>query len=84
MSPDGCYGYLGSIFRKTLAEDEANKRLIAAAPELLDAAQAAAAVLGRQKWLDGSTDPEAVALFKLRDAIAKATQDSAEHEGATP
>lgn len=41
--------------------------------QLLDATRAAEAVLGRQKWIEGSTDPEAVALSKLRDAIAKAT-----------
>lgn len=55
------------------AELDADHLLIATAPELLEAAQAAEAVLGRQKWLVGSTDPEAVALFKLRAAIAKAT-----------
>lgn len=44
---------------------------------LLEAAQAAEAVLGRQKWLPGSTDPEAVALFKLRAAIAKAMGEAA-------
>lgn len=41
--------------------------------QLLDAARAAEAILGRQKWVEGSTDPEAVALFKLRAAVAKAT-----------
>jgi hypothetical protein len=41
--------------------------------QLLDATRAAEAVLGRQKWIEGSTDPEAVALSKLRDAIVKAT-----------
>ena len=73
LSEDGCFGYLGSDLDATIAEDEANRRLIAAAPDLLDAAQAAEAVLGRQKWREGSTDPEAVALFKLRGAIAKTT-----------
>jgi hypothetical protein len=48
-------------------------RKAAAAPELLDAAIAAEAVLARGKWVDGSTDPEAVALRGLRAAIAKAT-----------
>lgn len=42
------------------------------APTLLDAAEAAAAVLAKGKWLKGSTDPEAVALYKLLDAIALA------------
>lgn len=53
-----------------LAPFDEREELIA---QLLDAARATEAVLGRQKWLAGSTDPEAVALFKLRAAIAKAT-----------
>lgn len=57
-------------------ESMANGRLMAAAPDLLDAARAAAAILGRQKWIAGSTDPEAIALFKLRAAIAKATENA--------
>jgi len=72
LSEDGCYGFVGSDVHATLAEEKANHALIAAAPDLLDAARAAEAVLGRQ-WLVGSTDPEAVALCKLRAAIAKAT-----------
>lgn len=56
-----------------LAVSDANAILIAAAPELLEAAQAAESVLARQKWRPESTDPEAVALFGLRAAIAKAT-----------
>jgi len=39
---------------------------------LLDAAKAAEAVLTQQKWLDYTTDPESVALAKLRAAIATA------------
>lgn len=50
----------------------ANTRLIAAAPDLLEAAQLAESVLARGKWLDTSPDPEAVALRALRAAIAKA------------
>lgn len=53
-----------------LAPFDEREELIA---QLLDAARAAEAVLGRQKWIEGSTDPEAVALFNLRAAIAKAT-----------
>ncbi|WP_433703899.1 hypothetical protein [Paraburkholderia sacchari] len=44
----------------------------AASCDLLDAAQAAEAVLARGRWIEGSMDPEAVALWKLRAAIAKA------------
>jgi hypothetical protein len=73
LSEDGCYGFVGSDLDATTAEDKANRVLIAASPDLLDAARAAEAVLGLQKWLAGSTDPEAVALYKLRAAIAKVT-----------
>ncbi|CAG4887824.1 hypothetical protein [Paraburkholderia saeva] len=45
---------------------------VAARADLLEAANAAEAVLARGRWIEGSTDPEAVALFKLRTAIAKA------------
>jgi hypothetical protein len=55
-------------------ETEEDARLIAASPDLLDAAQAAEAVLARGRWIEGSTDPEAIALAKLRAAIAKATE----------
>lgn len=44
-----------------------------AVSKLLDAAVAAEAVLAKGRWVEGSTDPEAVALFALRAAIAKAT-----------
>lgn len=71
------YGFLQSDHRATRAELDADHLLIATVPELLEAAQAAEAVLGRQKWLVGSTDPEAIALFKLRAAIAKATGSAA-------
>lgn len=48
-------------------------RLGAAAPDLLAAATAAEAVLSRGRWVEGSTDPEAVALCKLRAALSKAS-----------
>lgn len=57
-----------------LAPFDEREELIA---QLLDAARAAEAVLGRQKWIAASTDPEAVALFKLQDAIAKASGSTA-------
>lgn len=53
------------------AEAEANAALLAAAPALLAAACSAEAILARGKWLDTSTGPEAVALRRLRAALAK-------------
>lgn len=60
--------------KRTVAEfeTEADARIGAALPELLDAAQAAEAILARGRWVEGSTDPEAVALWKLRAALNKA------------
>lgn len=55
------WGYLLSDPLKTRAESDANLALIAAE-----------AVLAKGKWLKGTTDPESVALYKLRDAIARA------------
>lgn len=40
--------------------------------ELVEAAKSAEAIFARQKWVDGSTDPEAAALRKLRTALASA------------
>lgn len=54
-------------------ESEDDARAVAALPEFVDAAIAAEAVLARGRWIEGSTDPEAVALHKLRAALAKAT-----------
>jgi hypothetical protein len=67
------WGFVAADPTATRAESTGNLALIAAAPELLEAAHAAEAVLGKQKWLEGSTDPEAGALRQLRAAIAKAT-----------
>lgn len=67
------WGFASSDPDQTNAETHANLALIAAAPQLLDAARAAEAVLARQGWLASSTDPEAVAIGKLRAAIATAT-----------
>lgn len=67
------WGFLCSDHKQTCAESNANQLLIAACPDLLDAAIAAEATLARGRWIEGSTDPEAIALFKLRAAIAKAT-----------
>lgn len=40
--------------------------------QMLDAIKAAEAVFTKQKWLDYTTDPESIALAKLRAAIAAA------------
>jgi hypothetical protein len=62
--------------KRVIAEFEStdDARVGAAAPELFDAAAAAEAVLSRGRWIEGSTDPEAVALWKLRAALAKARE----------
>ena len=52
-----------------LAQADANEALIAAAPDLFAAAEAAAAVLAKGKWRLDSPDPEAVALYKLLRAL---------------
>ena len=53
------------------------RKAMTTATDLLEAARAAEAVFARQKWLTDSPDPEAVALFKLRAAIARATGGAA-------
>jgi threonine aldolase len=67
-------GFLCSDLEKTRAESDANQLLIQASPDLIDAAIAAEAVLARGRWIKGSTDPESIALYKLRDAIARAME----------
>jgi len=51
------------------SEADANEALIAAAPDLFAAAEAAAAVLAKGKWIPDGPDPEAVALRKLLRAL---------------
>lgn len=71
---DGGYGFLGRSNADTLAELEADRRLIAAAPDLLEALQAYDA------WADKTPpkDPELKALREqMRAAIAKATGEDA-------
>ncbi len=51
------------------SEADANEALIAAAPDLFAAAEAAAAVLTRGRWRLDSPDPEAVALCTLLRAL---------------
>ncbi|MGQ0710889.1 MAG: hypothetical protein ACT4NV_14220 [Rhodoferax sp.] len=71
------WGFAVADRAATRAESDANQALIAAAPDLIDATLAAEAVLAKGRWIKGSTDPESVALWKLRAAIAKATGGAA-------
>ncbi len=72
LSPDGPYGFLATSFAETEPEWQANKRLIAAAPALLEAGVQARAALSE---LVMTRDPivYADALRALDAAIAKAT-----------
>lgn len=65
-------GFRSAEFKDSLAEGDANLALIAAAPDLYDAADFAAAVLSKGRWIKGSTDPDAIALAKLLAALDKA------------
>lgn len=67
------WGFVASNLHATSREADANLALIAAAPQLLDAAQAAADLLTRQKWRPGKFDPEAIVLAKLCAAIIEST-----------
>lgn len=66
----------GTYIAKPLINNEANARLIAAAPELLDALEAALAHFGpfAEITINGQRDPDDVRVTALiRAAIAKAT-----------
>ena len=56
---------------RNLAEADATERLIAAAPDLFEAARAAEALLTRQRFRADEFSPEGVLLQALRKAIAK-------------
>lgn len=67
------YGFCNCDLDATSAEDAANRALISAAPQLLDAAKFAAELLARELWNPADTwNPEAVALAKLLAAITAA------------
>lgn len=55
-----------------IEQADANVRLIAAAPELHQAAREAEALLTRQKWVASGWTPEGAVLMALRTALAKA------------
>lgn len=61
----GGRGFIGSDFRDTIAENDANRRLIAAAPALLDALQHLV------RWHDQLSPAD---IEKARIAIASATE----------
>lgn len=63
LSPEGCYGYLLASHEAVMAEDAANRALIAEAPELLKALQ------GVLRMADRAT----VEFDAARAAIARAT-----------
>lgn len=68
----GAWGFLGKDLDAVLAEDAANRRLIASAPELLDALQIA------EEFMSGFEGDElqpgiGLQLHIIRAAIAKAT-----------
>ena len=67
LHADGGYGFLGRANSETLAELDANRRLIAAAPELLDALRAAYSDI--QRLPDHTIDM----LGRIEAAICKAT-----------
>jgi len=71
----GLVAELGHDTSESGGRTERDAHAAAAVPVLLDAARTAEAIFARQGWTPDSTDPEAVALRKLRDAIAKATSD---------
>lgn len=66
LSEDGPRGFLGGDHRAVAAEFQSNRRLIAAAPDLLEALQVAAEALCDLPLMD----PRIVA---IRTAIARAT-----------
>lgn len=73
LSPDGPYGFVQSVGADVDAEFQADQRLIAAAPELLDIAVRIDALLTRQHWISDSDASESALLRDARAAIAKAT-----------
>lgn len=88
LTADGGYGFLGSSNADTLAELDADRRLIAAAPELLDALTSAEYSVNVTRaclmdsvethgthggWLEQEADRLAGVLDEIRAAIAKAT-----------
>ena len=71
LDAKGGYGYLGSKLSDTLAELDADRRLIAAAPDLLAALQVVVADWTAQFERNGHLAP--AWCQQARDAISKAT-----------
>lgn len=68
---DGPNGYIAKVFQGTCeGQGEANARLMAAAPDLLDACQAAMTCCGGPEYWNGETR---LFLLLMQAAIAKAT-----------
>jgi hypothetical protein len=75
LSPDGCFGFVDSDPAATLAEAERDRRLIAAAPELLDALRMAHRLILRVAEAEGLADgSESPTMQAIEGAIAKATR----------
>lgn len=74
LSRDGAYGFVGADPRDVESEFAANRALIEAAPDLLDAANAARRALA-DLVASGAPLVYRVALAKLDAAIAKAQRE---------
>lgn len=79
LSPDGeSFGFMAADYKDVLAENAANKVLMAAAPELLDALSEAKRIFD---WLESRSlyqDKDLRGVHeKMRAAIAKATGEAA-------
>ncbi len=68
FGPEGCFGFTGSDLANVQAEDAANRHLIAAAPDLLNAARRLVDVASQGRLIDDYGDELAL----LRDAVRKA------------
>ena len=77
LDAEGGYGYLGTDYRLTRAELDADRRLIAAAPDLLAALQALVAEAGPRMGLDDTPGTINTMSRLARAAIAKATGGAA-------
>ncbi|MGH7462668.1 MAG: hypothetical protein ACREMA_16795 [Longimicrobiales bacterium] len=72
LSPDGCFGYMGSDFKATIAEDDANKRLIALAPDMFSILRTIMKLIDQGAPVSMILDENSPTLDAIRDMIAKA------------